>query len=255
MVSPVSTAVRHQQARRPRGLRRYFSNIRRAVTSTFEGISVTMSWMFRRPMTIQYPDRIEKPVQEMLPENYRGVLEVDLDRCTGCLLCAKACPLGCIDISVCKNPATNEREFEKFDIDIGLCMYCGICAETCNFDALVHTSQFEATVSSPDQLTLKFVREPGQKVSKHKANEGPARKPRGSILREVIPGFGRRRAADRTERPADTKEAAAGSAAEEETQSPAPPAPRPAGEVVSEPAGNPEKSEQSGQTPQEEPKE
>jgi formate hydrogenlyase subunit 6/NADH:ubiquinone oxidoreductase subunit I len=193
MVSPVPPAVR-QKPRHGRApfLRGYFGNIRRALTSTLEGMSVTMSWMFRRPMTVQYPDKIDKPVQEMLPETYRGVLEVDLDRCTGCLLCAKGCPIGCIDISVCKNPVTGTRDLEKFDIDIGLCMYCGICAEICNFDALVHTTEFEATVSRPEDLTLHFVKEP-QPISKQKAGEGTPRKPHGSILPGIIPSLGRRR--------------------------------------------------------------
>jgi NADH-quinone oxidoreductase subunit I len=192
MVSTVPPAVRPQtRHERAPGLRGYFSNIRSAVTSTFEGMSVTASWMFRRPMTIQYPDKIAKPIQETLPDSYRGVLEVDLDRCTGCLICQRACPIGCIDISVCKNPVTGTRDLEKFNIDIGLCMYCGLCAEACNFDALVHTSEFEATVSRPEDLTLRFVREP-QPVSKQKTGEGVPRKPKGSILASIIPSFGRR---------------------------------------------------------------
>lgn len=225
MVSPVPPAVRSRRGRAP-GFRRYFSNIRRAVTSTFEGMSVTMSWMFRRPMTIQYPDKIDKPVQEMLPDSYRGVLEVDLDRCTGCLLCAKACPIGCIDISVCKNPVSGARDLEKFDIDIGLCMYCGLCTEACNFDSLLHTSEFEATVSTPEELTLHFVKEP-QPVSKQKAGEGTARRQRGSILPGIIPSFGRRKPHQVPPPPVRVGEAPASETPVSRPQSPsvAPPAP------------------------------
>jgi formate hydrogenlyase subunit 6/NADH:ubiquinone oxidoreductase subunit I len=154
-------------------------------------MSVTMSYMFRRPLTIQYPDKIDKPVQEMLPESYRGVLEVDMDRCTVCLQCQKICPLGCINIESCKNPETGNREVTKFDIDIGLCMYCGLCAETCNFDALDHTREFEATVTTPDQMILHFVEKP-REVTKLKAAEMPVRKHKGSILQKMIPAFGRR---------------------------------------------------------------
>ena len=64
MVSPVSPAV--GGPRRTNPVAAYFGNIRRAVSSTFEGLTVTMSWMFRRPSTIQYPDRLEMPVQEAL---------------------------------------------------------------------------------------------------------------------------------------------------------------------------------------------
>lgn len=191
MVPTVPPAVSpHRRA--PRGtVRAYFRNIRLALSSTFEGMSVTMSYMFRRPSTIQYPDKIDKPVQEMLPESYRGVLEVDMDRCTVCLQCQKICPLGCIDIQACKNPETGNREVTKFDIDIGLCMYCGLCAETCNFDALDHTREFEATVTTPDQMILHFVETP-REVTKLKAAEMPLRKHKGSILQKMIPVFGRR---------------------------------------------------------------
>jgi formate hydrogenlyase subunit 6/NADH:ubiquinone oxidoreductase subunit I len=174
------------------GVRGWFADIGRAVGSIFEGLAVTMSWMFRRPWTIQYPDKIEKPVQEMLPDTWRGVLEVDLGRCVGDLLCERACPIGCIAMKVEKNAATGVREITKFDIDIGRCMYCGLCQEACKFGALCHTTQFEACASSADGLVLHFAKDPVP-VSRHKAGEGPARQPPGSILPSVIaPCYGRK---------------------------------------------------------------
>lgn len=172
------------------GVRGWFLNVHRAVTSIFEGLSVTMSWMFRRPMTIQYPDKIDKPVQEMLPEGYRGILEVDLRLCTGCLLCEKTCPLQCIDVGVEKN-AAGGRDLTRFDIDIARCMYCGLCTEACSFGALQHTTQFEGSASRIDDLTLHFLSSPVP-VARHKAGEAPPRLPRGSILKGVIPAHGSR---------------------------------------------------------------
>lgn len=175
-------------AKRRGGPRAYFGNIWRAASSIFVGLSVTMSWMFRRPATIQYPDKIEKPVQEMLPEDYRGILEVDLARCVACLLCMRTCPIGCIEIDIAKNAETGAREIARFDIDMGRCMYCGLCTEACAYDSIVHTTQFEACMPHPDLLVLHFVKEPVP-VARHKPGEGPPRRPRGSILPEVMAPF------------------------------------------------------------------
>ncbi len=163
----------------------YFGNIRRAITSTFEGLAVTSSWLFRRPITIQYPDKIEKPIQDSLPHNYRGILEVDLARCSACMLCAKTCPINVLDIQVAKNPETGVREITRFDIDIGRCMYCGLCSEACAFDSLRHTTEFEAVVSTPDRLVLRYVKKPVP-VAKGKSNTTP-RRPQGTVLAEVAP--------------------------------------------------------------------
>ena len=109
------------------GVIEYFQNVRDTVTSIFEGMSITFSHFVRKPSTIQYPDRIAQQVQATLPLRYRGILEVDMDICTGCLACERVCPINCIAIGIEKNAETNQRDFTQFDIDICKCMYCG-CA-------------------------------------------------------------------------------------------------------------------------------
>ena len=71
----------------------YLGNIIDTVTSIFEGLAVTFSHFVRKPFTVQYPDRMGIRVQDTLPFRYRGILEVDLEICTGCLACERACPI------------------------------------------------------------------------------------------------------------------------------------------------------------------
>ncbi len=168
---------------------RYIDNILRAAGSIFEGLAVTLSWMFRRPMTIQYPDKIEKPIEEMLPERYRGILEVDLNYCIACLSCMRTCPIGCIRIEVGKHPQAGTRMLTRFDIDIGKCMYCGLCVEVCPTGCLHHTRLFEGTNAWYENLVLRFLDAPREPFKLQKGVESYPVDRSGAIGRSRLKGF------------------------------------------------------------------
>jgi NADH-quinone oxidoreductase subunit I len=138
----------------------YFRNLREAVVSIFDGMAVSASHLIRRPYTIQYPDRMPARVQDTLPFRYRGILDVDLEICTGCLACDRACPIDCIAIAIEKNAATREIVISQFDIDLAKCMYCGLCSEPCPTGAIHHTTEFEGADYSLESLIRRFVPEP-----------------------------------------------------------------------------------------------
>lgn len=166
----------------------YFQNIRDTVTSFWAGLSVTASHLLRRPMTVQYPDRVDVPVKDTLPPRYRGFLEVDTAICTGCQACERACPIGCIAIAVEKNPADpKQRSIVRFDIDLAKCMYCGLCVEVCVTGAIQHTREFEGTTRRVENLTLRFV-DPLNPVPVFKVTKGESypRRMLGEILRERL---------------------------------------------------------------------
>ncbi|MBF0429966.1 MAG: 4Fe-4S binding protein [Fibrobacteria bacterium] len=166
-------------------LAEYFNAIGRTILTCSDGLAVTFSHLFRKPITIQYPDRTAKPLTEMLPERSRGILEMDQELCTGCSLCSKQCPINCITIDVQKNAETKERILNKFVIDIGKCMFCGLCVEACKFSAIRHSKEFEGTVSDVNRLKINFVEQPAP-VAKPKKGEDPVLKPVGSIIRKYL---------------------------------------------------------------------
>jgi NADH-quinone oxidoreductase subunit I len=176
-------------------IKSYFTNITHSVLSILEGMAVTQSWMSRKPMTIQYPFSPRDPTTSLggpdtLPERYRGFLEVDMDICSACLACERACPIECIRIDVEKvvfpnDPEKKEqRAMVRFDIDMAKCMFCGLCSEPCPTGAIRHTAQFESPVQHPEHLTMRFVT-PGAPVVPYKLKKGeePKTAPRGQIAR------------------------------------------------------------------------
>lgn len=163
----------------------YFSAIFRTVYSCWDGLAVTFSHLLRKPFTIQYPDRIAKPLITSLPERSRGFLEMDQTFCTGCGMCQKQCPISCIQIDIEKSAETGERILRHFEIDLGKCMFCGICVESCKFSALRHSREFEGAVSDVRRLNVDFVVTPAP-VAKPKKEEAPQTKPFGSIIQPKL---------------------------------------------------------------------
>ena len=166
-------------------VRQYTTNISNAASTIFEGMAVTLSYMVRTPMTVQYPDRMPKPITETLPERYRGFLEVDMGVCTACQACAKICPIECIAIEVAKHPE-HKRIVTRFDIDMAKCMYCGLCTESCAGGAIRHTPEFEAGTGDLANLVFRFVE--GDFVVPYKPVKGadPESEPVGEIARRMI---------------------------------------------------------------------
>ena len=146
----------------------YLRPIGSAATTIFEGMTVTFSHLFRKPVTIQYPDRIPRPLAETLPDRFRGFLKVDLDIGTACLACMVDCPIDCIKISTKKDEASKERLLTQFDIDLAKCMYCGLCTEPCPTGAIHFTREFEKATDNLNDLVFRFIPE-GKTMVPYKA--------------------------------------------------------------------------------------
>jgi formate hydrogenlyase subunit 6/NADH:ubiquinone oxidoreductase subunit I len=112
-----------------------------------------------KPCTLVYP--FEK--REM-PKGCRGKHAYDEAKCTGCGMCSRVCPSFAIELKGLG------PKCEGLKVNLGACLFCQQCEESCPTGAIWLTTEYELAVINKADEILDFKRTP-------RAPPTPAAKP------------------------------------------------------------------------------
>lgn len=159
----------------------YFGGIKDALKTLATGLKVTMKEYVTPKSTEQYPENRKTTLH--VSARHRGrlvfkrVKEEDLQdpaiqkrrlkvgdyKCTACTMCEKACPNETIKITshMEADPETGRKKkvLDDYQYDLGDCMFCQLCVNACNFDAIEFTNDFENAVFDRSKLVLHLDKE------------------------------------------------------------------------------------------------
>lgn len=157
-----------------------FRKVISIIKSTWKGLALTIGHVFvinkkRKSIDIKANNYFEQseglntiqfPHEKMpVPEVGRYQLHVEIDDCIVCDLCAKICPVDCIDIESIKSTGpigvtsdgTTKRLYAaKFDIDMAKCMFCGLCTIVCPTECITMTNEYDRSLTNSSQFIYPF---------------------------------------------------------------------------------------------------
>lgn len=150
----------------------YWETLKQALQTLQNSLKTTFSYMFGispslKTITEEYPDRLSARMPEDLPLRFRGFLNNDITKCSGCRYCSDVCPIDCIHIETEPGPERNISWVAVFDIDHSRCMFCGLCVDVCPTKSLTHTRNYEGSVFDIESLIHSYGKGFATKEMKH----------------------------------------------------------------------------------------
>ena len=158
----------------------YFGELGHGIKTLAVGMKTTLKEYFTAKSTEQYPENRKTTLHVASRHRGRLVFKRNEDgsyKCTACTLCEKSCPNGTIKIlseMVTMEDGKKKRVLRDYQYDLGDCMFCQLCTNACNFDAIEFTNDFENAVFDRKSLVLHLDKEVYQGGSLPKLLDGGA---------------------------------------------------------------------------------
>lgn len=122
---------------------KYWNDVISGAKSLAIGMNITVRELFKPVVTEQYPHYV--PVMK---PRFRGHVELIKNEETGqpncvvCGMCQRACPSACITVAGEKPEGAKKKVLTKYILDFTKCSLCGSCVESCNFNALEFSKEY-----------------------------------------------------------------------------------------------------------------
>ena len=137
---------------------RYFRNIYTTLRTVLIGMRITLKYCFARTITVQYPD-----MPPTVQPRFRGFHWYEIEKCSACKACARACPVDCILVEN-KGVRKVDREtglvrggaMVRYAIDYSKCMFCALCCEPCPTECLHMGSTHDISGYSRREMMVEF---------------------------------------------------------------------------------------------------
>jgi ech hydrogenase subunit F len=103
----------------------------------FKMTGQTLRNLFTNPATYMYPFKTRAPFK-----NTRGKLNIELDKCIYCNMCARRCPTDAITV---------DRDKKSWQVDHLKCIYCGNCVDVCPKKCLFLANKYADSLLRADK--------------------------------------------------------------------------------------------------------
>ena len=142
---------------------KYLRDIIEGAISLIVGMSITIRYAMKKPVTVIYPKeritmkRFKGPISFVVDEKTQDHL------CIACNACIKTCPSRCMSLEVAKSAADGKRVLTDFKVNYMLCSLCSLCIDVCPTEALKHDDPNYDMVSLTQRDLVMDLLEPFEK--------------------------------------------------------------------------------------------
>ena len=122
--------------------------------ATFKIAKTVLSSLFKKPATLMYP-----VIAREWQEKTRGHIDIDIDACIFCGICAKKCPTDAIAV---------ERPAKSWTIQRMRCIQCSNCVDVCPKKCLTNENAY--TTPNTQKVVDTFI-QPEKEAAPEKGTE------------------------------------------------------------------------------------